>query len=76
MKNQQRTLLKQLVAEAGKDPEFKAKFFSGILLPDKLNEEFMKNDKTHVEKTINNTKKAANEEEKKAEQFTRQIGRK
>lgn len=34
------------------DPEFKNRFFEGILLPDKLTKEYISPEPTHVEKIL------------------------
>ena len=48
--------MKQLVSEANPSRDFKERFFEGLLLPNKLTEEFMRNDQNHVEKTISDVK--------------------
>ena len=48
-KLKQRTLLKKLIDDISTDAEDKERFISGLLLPDHLTEEYMKNDPTVVQ---------------------------
>ena len=51
--HKQRDLLKKLVSEMKTDPEFKNRFFQGILLPDKLTEDMLEKEDTGVKEVMN-----------------------